>query len=222
MTTTSSPSLNQRLAETYEGGKGHLPSDVSAAFDADREQMVEQGSTASVAEVGTPMPDGALLDTASQQASLAAARGEQPAVVVFYRGSWCPYCNLTLRTYQTDLVPELERRGVRLVAISPQTPDGSITITEAQELTFTVLSDKGSTVAAQLGILTGLGEGAQSAGKSLGLDVAASNADGTAAIPMPTTVVVDAGGTIRWIDVHPNFLTRSEVPDILAAVDALG
>lgn len=184
--------------------------------------MVEQGSTASVAEVGTPMPDGALLDTASQQASLAAARGEQPAVVVFYRGSWCPYCNLTLRTYQTDLVPELERRGVRLVAISPQTPDGSITITEAQELTFTVLSGKGSTVAAQLGILTGLGEGAQSAGKSLGLDVAASNADGTAAIPMPTTVVVDAGGTIRWFDVHPNFLTRSEVPDILAAVDALG
>jgi peroxiredoxin len=76
------------------------------------------------------------------------------AVVVLNRGAWCPYCNVTLRAYQEDLVPQLAQRDIPLVAISPQKPDGSLSMQEKNELSFTVLSDPGNQVAAALGVLT--------------------------------------------------------------------
>ena len=81
------------------------------------------------------MPDGDLLDVHGDPTSLTRLRGGRPAVVAFYRGAWCPYCNIALRTYQSELVPALGRRGVELIAISPQKPDGSLTSAQSNELT---------------------------------------------------------------------------------------
>jgi hypothetical protein len=72
-----------------------------------------------------------------------------------------------------------------------------------------------------LGILTGPAPGAGAAQAKLGFDLVEQNADGNRTVPMPTTVVVDAQGVIRWIDVHPNYASRSAAPDILAAVDSM-
>ena len=140
---------------------------------------------------------------------------------MFYRGAWCPYCNVALRAYEQELVPELKARGATMVALSPQKPDGSLSAQEANELSYTVLSDPGNQIAGKLGILMPNDEEVLTAQRSLGLDVAAVNADGTATLPLPTTVVLDADGVIRWIDVHPNFTTRSEPSDILAALDRI-
>jgi peroxiredoxin len=170
---------------------------------------------------GSVMPDGDLLDVHGAPTSLARLRDGRPAVVVFYRGAWCPYCNLALRTYQAELVPALASRGVELIAVSPQKPDGSLTSAESNELTFSVASDPGNQIATALGILTEPSPESIAAQAKLGLDLTEMNADGGKALPMPTAVVVDASGTIRWIDVHPNYTTRSEVPAILAAVDAV-
>jgi alkyl hydroperoxide reductase subunit AhpC len=79
----------------------------------------------------------------------------------------------------------------------------------------------GNQIASALGILTAPTTETVAAQPKLGIDLAEHNADGGLTLPMPTTVVVDATGVIRWIDVHPNYTTRSEVPDILAAVDAV-
>jgi len=119
-------------------------------------------------------------------------------------------------------VPELTARGARLVAISPQTPDGSLSTKQAKELTFTVLSDPGNQIASQLGILTGPSDGARAAQLTLGLDLTQVNADGTTGLPMPTVVIVGPDSVIRWIDVHADYTTRTEVPQILAALDTLG
>jgi peroxiredoxin len=168
------------------------------------------------------MPDGALLDVHGEPTTLHHARDGRPAVVVFYRGAWCPYCNLALRTYQDQLVPELAERGVGLIAITPQKPDGSLSMAESNDLTFTVLSDPGNQVATALGILSPDRDPAvRDAALSLGVDVAAGNGDGTDGLPMPTAVVVDADGVIRWIDVHPDYTTRSEPQEILDAVASL-
>ena len=83
-----------------------------------------------------------------------------------------------------------------------------------------MLSDAGNTIAGKLGVLTEATEEAKASQAALGLDVAASNADGTAVVPMPTTVIVDGSGLIRWIDVHPDYVTRSEPAEVLAADDA--
>ena len=142
-------------------------------------------------------------------------------MVVLYRGAWCPYCNLTLRAYQEDLVPQLTPLEIPLLAISPQKPDGSLSTREKNELSFTVLSDPGNQIAAALGVLTAPIEDARAAQRTLGLDLSEANADGTHGLPMPTVVIVDGAGIIRWINVHPDYTTRTEVADILDALSAL-
>ncbi|MGH9206139.1 MAG: peroxiredoxin-like family protein [Acidimicrobiales bacterium] len=140
-------------------------------------------------------------------------------MVVSYRGEWCPYCHLTLRTYQDQLLQAFPEKGVVLIAISPQKPDCSLAMQEEHRLTYTVLSDPGNQIATQLGVLMPLrGEAARQAEAKLGVDVAAANADDSETIPMPTTVILDAEGTIRWIDTHPDHTTRSEPTGILDAL----
>jgi peroxiredoxin len=198
-----------------------LPADVMGAFAADQAASEVRGVPKDVLTPGAVMPDGDLLDVDGAPTSLARLRADRPAVVVFYRGAWCPYCNIALRTYQAELVPALAERGFELIAISPQKPDGSLTSAQSNELTYSVASDPGNQIAIALGILTEPSSDSVAAQAKLGLDLAEANADGGTSLPMPTVVVVDAAGIIGWIDVHPNYTTRSEVPDILAAVDAV-
>jgi peroxiredoxin len=105
-----------------------------------------------------------------------------------------------------------------LVAISPQAPDGSLTMQEKAELTYPALSDPGNQIARGLGVPFEPGADARAAQVDLGLDTTQVNADGTATLPMPTVAIVDAAGTLRWIDVHPDYTTRTEPAAILSAV----
>ena len=218
--TAHTPTIDEQARATLAGAAERLPADVVAAFSADQADLDARGVPSGVAEPGTAMPDGALLDVHGSPTSLARLRNGKPAVVAFYRGAWCPYCNIALRTYQAELVPALTDRGVELIAISPQKPDGSLTSAESNELTFTVASDPGNELAGALGILSEPSADSLAAQLKLGLDITEANANGGTTLPMPTVVVLDAAGVIRWIDVHPNYTTRSEVPEILGAVDA--
>lgn len=213
--------IAEQVQEMHQNSAGRLPAEVAAKFAQDQADLAAAGTPAGAATPGTAMPDGDLLDAHGKPTTLATSTAGQPAVVVFYRGAWCPYCNLALRAYEQELVPELKARGATLVALSPQKPDGSLTTQETNALSFAVLSDHGNQIAAKLGILMPTNEETLKTQRSLGLDVAEVNSDGEATLPMPTTLVVDADGVIRWIDVHPNYATRSEVSDILAALDQL-
>ncbi|MDJ0361909.1 peroxiredoxin-like family protein [Rhodococcus sp. H29-C3] len=213
--------IADRVAELQRESASRLPADVRAAFDADLARATATGIPADVTAAGTAMPDGDVVDEGGHPTTLASVRAGRPAVVVFYRGAWCPYCNLTLRAYQETLVSELDVRGVALVAVSPQKPDGSLSMQQKNDLTYTVVSDPGNQIAGRLGILTATGKQARDAQMSLGLDLADINADGTHTLPFPTVVIVDAAGTIRWIDVHLDYTTRSEPAEILTAIDAV-
>ena len=216
MTTTST--IAEQVASLHRASAGQLPAEVAEAFAAEQRDLAAAGHPSGVAEPGSRLPDGELLDVAGEPATLAETLGGKPAVIVFYRGGWCPYCNIALRTYQAQLVPALAERGINLIAISPQTPDGSLSTKESKELTFTVLSDPGNQIAGQLGILTAPSDGTRAAQLQLGLDLTQVNADGTTALPMPTVVIADADGVIRWIDVHLDYTTRTEPGQVLQAV----
>ena len=218
---TDTETLAAQVRAMQAAMKAKAPAPRLATFAADQQRMEREGVPEGVAAPGIPMPDGALLDVDGNDTTLAAARAGGPAVVVFYRGAWCPYCNLALRAYEQALVPSLNESGVALIAISPQKPDGTLSIAERNGLTYTVLSDPGNSIAGALGIVTEVSPEARGAQAETGVDVATTNADGTYGIPMPTVVVVDADGVIGWIDVHPNYATRSEPADILAAVGEL-
>jgi peroxiredoxin len=218
---TNQPTIADRVAELHQATAGQLPDEVRNAFGAEQATLQASGVPARVAAPGDPMPHARLLDVHGAPTTLAEAVGGRGAVVALYRGAWCPYCKLTLRAYQQDLVPQLAPRDIPLVAISPQKPDGSLSMQEKNELTFTVLSDPGNQVAAALGVLTAPTDDARAAQRTLGLDLPEANADGTHGVPMPTVAIVDDAGIIRWIDIHPNYATRTEVADIVDALSTL-
>jgi peroxiredoxin len=218
---TAEQTIAAQVEAMQAGMAGQLPPEAEAAFDQERAELAAAGLPNGVTIAGAPMPDGALLDATGTPTTLEQTRSGAPAVAVFYRGAWCPFCNVALRAYEQQLAGPLAAQGVKLIAISPQKPDGSLTMKEKHELSFDVLSDPGNQIASQLGIVTGPSDSVRAAQQSLGLDVTQVNADGTTAMPMPTVTVIDAAGTIQWIDVHPDYGTRSEPEDVLAAVAAL-
>jgi peroxiredoxin len=215
MTTISEQVSEMRAARPPRDGEPPNP------FEAEQARLAAAGLPEGVLAAGASIANVDLLDVDGTRTTLFDALGDKPSVVVLYRGAWCPYCSIALRAYQAELVPELDRQGAHLVAVSPQTPDGSLSAKEKNELTFTVLSDPGNQIAHQLGVVTAPSPEALEAQRSHGLDLAERNADGTTELPMPTTVVVDRDHVVRWIDVHPDYTTRSEPAEIIAALEML-
>jgi peroxiredoxin len=216
VTTTST--IAEQVASHHRASAGQLPAEIAEAFAAEQRDLAAAGHPSGVAQPGSRLSDGELLDVGGQPTTLARNLGGKHAVIVFYRGGWCPYCNIALRTYQAQLVPALAERGISLIAISPQTADGSLSAKGTKQLTFTVLSDPGNQLARQLGILTAPSQGVRQAQLQLGLDLTQVNADETTGLPMPTVIIADATGTIRWIDVHPDYTTRTEPEQVLRAI----
>lgn len=218
---TAGSAVSDRVAEMHAAMAAE-PNEVMGAFGREQAGLAAAGLPAGIALAGTRLTDADLLDVHGAPASLYAAAGDGTTVVVFYRGVWCPYCNIALSVYQQHLLPRLTERGVRLLAISPQAPDGSLSMRDKHDLAFTVLSDPGNSVARRLGILTRPSDEARAAQLQLGLDLAAVNADGTIGVPMPAVAILDGGHVLRWIDVHPDYSTRTEPAQILGALDQLG
>jgi peroxiredoxin len=216
----AAPTIRDRVAEMHAAA-AQPPNEAMAAFGREQAALAAAGLPDGVAAVGTEVPDAELLDVHGAPTTLYAATGEKTSVLVFYRGAWCPYCNITLSTYQHHLLAQLTERDIRLVAISPQTPDGSLTMQDKHDLAFTVLSDPGNALGRTLGILTQPSGDARAAQLELGLDLTTVNADGTTGLPMPTVAILDADHALQWIDVHPDYSTRTEPAQILAATDRL-
>jgi peroxiredoxin len=211
-------SIESEVARFNEGFEAQIGPDLAGTFAQEQADLRSVGTPSGVVRVGDALPDAALLTARGDAVRLSTVLGGGPAVLVFYRGAWCPYCNITLRTYQRELLPPLAGQGIALVAVSPQHPERSGATAEGAELGFDVLSDPSNTLAGALGIVTEPSTEARRAHTQLGFEVSDSNADGTAAIPFPTVLVVDAGGTVRFVDVQTDYTRRTEVPAILAAV----
>ena len=213
--------ITGRVAEMHASMAAQPPNEVMGAFTREQAALATAGIPDGVAIPGTLIPDAGLLDVHGSPTTLYAVTADRPTVLVFYRGAWCPYCNIALATYQQHLLPRLTARGIGLVAISPQAADGSLSMQEKHDLSFTVVSDPGNAIARGLGILTRPSDEARAAQLQLGLDLQTVNADGTAALPMPTVLILDPDLTVRWVDVHPDYTTRSESAEILQALDHL-
>jgi peroxiredoxin len=210
--------IREQSAQIKAAASKQLPGDVVAVFERDTEKHRANGIPADAVKAGDRLEPFTLDDATGSPVTLDELVENGPAVIVFYRGGWCPYCNLTLRTYQRELLPELDARGVRLAAISPQTPDGSLSTTEKAELEFTVLSDPAGRVARSLGIVFAQSDEVLAAQRKLGLDLAQVNAENSTDLPHPTVLIVDQDRTARFVDIHPDFTERTEVADVLAAL----
>jgi peroxiredoxin len=199
-------------------GRQRDPGELVAEVE-ERQRQALGFNPAALLGPGSPMPDGDLTDITDTPTTLHATRDGRPAVVVFYRGGWCPYCNLTLRTYERDVVPVVRSRGATFIAISADTPDGSLTW---HELTYDVLADPTYTIARQLGIMaTPPTNDADTQIWRATMGASPARPSDDPGLPLPATVLVDAAGLIRWIDVHPDHVTRTEPAAIIQALDLI-
>ncbi|MCS6562602.1 MULTISPECIES: peroxiredoxin-like family protein [Curtobacterium] len=213
--------IARRVDEFNVGFTAQIGPELSTVFDREQADLRAAGVPVAALGEGDSAPDAELLDATGSATSLRQIRGGAPTVLVFYRGAWCPYCNLTLRTYQQELLPALQDRGAQLVAVSPQTPEGTEQAIANGELAFPVLSDPENALAGRFGVVTAPSTEARAAHAQLGFDVADSNADGTAAIPFPSVFVIDEDGVVRFADVHVDYTSRTEVATVLEALDSL-
>jgi Redoxin len=99
--------ITEQVAHFQQAGAGQMPAEVAEGFAAEQRALAAVGELPDTAQAGTPLPDGDLLDVTGQPTTLTAAFDGKPAVIVFYRGGWCPYCNIALHAYQAQLVPDL-------------------------------------------------------------------------------------------------------------------
>jgi peroxiredoxin len=179
---------------------------------ADRSRFVKVGDT--VESFSVPEVDGGRL-------TLEALVEHGPAVLIFFRFEGCPACNLALPYYQRNLVPGLKPFRARLVALSPQVPERLGAIKHRHSLSFDVASDVGNALGRKFGILYTFDEASQKLSLGSGRPIGEVTGTGTWELPMPTAVVVDRSRVVRFADVHPDWLVRTEAEDILSAVAAV-
>jgi peroxiredoxin len=180
--------------------------------------LVASGLSASALREGDVAPDFSLPDARGHVVALKTLLDHGPVVISFYRGGWCPFCNLELRSLQRVL-PEIVQMGASLVAISPQLPDNSLSTQEKNQLRFPVLSDVGNIEAKRFGIVFTLPTVLVEANRATGRDLVEINGEaGAAQLPMPATFVLDKSGVIRLAFVEEDWSKRLD-PDIV--VDTL-
>ena len=202
----------------WEARVGEATAEMIAA---DIEALRATGMVARAAKPGDPFPTASnLIDAHGAPFSLQALLAEKPVILTFYRGGWCPYCNLELRAYQAAL-PDILEMGAALVAVSPETPDHSLTTAEKNDLTFTVLSDVGGALASALGIRFPLSETVLPYYQKAGHSLAERNGDGEWSLPMPATFVIGKGGRILAAFIEPDYRKRTDPADTLAALKTL-
>ena len=206
-------SLQEQLKAKYEEIKKNAPNEV-AIFDADTESFISSGDAPQGIQVGDQLASFELPNQLGQTISLDELQGDSNIVISFYRGGWCPYCNIELCVLQQAL-PEFKSHGARLIAISPQLPDESMSTAEKNELSFPVLSDAGNKVARELGLVFTLSEQLRPLYESFNIDLPATNGDKSFELPIPATFIIDSDGVVKGAFVNADYKQRMDPSDII-------
>ncbi len=178
---------------------------------------LQQTGIANGLAVGDKARDFTLTNANGNQVNLYEELTKGPIILTFYRGSWCPYCNRQLRAYE-EILPDIKNIGGSLIAISPQTPDNSLTIKEKNDLSYEVVSDLKGLTAAKYNVLFDVPPEVKEVYDKFGLDISEYNGGGNWLIPVPSTFMIDETSRIRFSYVNPNYMQRLEPEDLLTAL----
>lgn len=217
-TNTTIPSYRAGFKELRQQLIQALPSEALTSFDAYATEL--QGSMKSILKVkpGEKAPEFSLVNQSDEAVTLSGLLKKGSVILVFYRGSWCPYCNLQLNQLQS-ILPELKSREAQLVAVSPQTPDMSLSFAEKNNLQFEVLSDVGNGVAAQYTTVFKHKDKATSVLRSLGIDFESHYGDDSNELPVPAVFVIRKNGMISFAKSEGgDYRNRVEIAEILEAI----
>lgn len=211
-------SLTQQLADYKAGFIQRVPADRVAMMEAATADLKKTGIETRALRVGDHAPELVLPDATGRSVHLSGLWAAGPLVVIFYRGGWCPYCNLELRAWQQHL-DRLGSLGGSLVAVSPQTPDNSLSTAEKNELAYPVLSDSALSAAQSFGIAFELPKSLIDLYASVGNDLPVLNGNGLWMLPIPATYVIGRDGRVLYAHVEADYRMRAEPEHVLRALE---
>lgn len=212
--------LKEQTEAKVEAGRTANPS-FMAGVDAEIAKANEFEEGKHALKVGQQAMLFELPNQEGKSVSLNSLLESGPVILTFYRGDWCPYCNLQLRALQERL-SEIKALGATLVAISPQVPDDSLTKSDISNMNFTVLSDQNAVVASKYGVAWKVPEFLLNHMRvDRNLNLAQINNGNAAILPIPATFILDMKGTVVWTYVNVDYRTRSEPEEIIKELQKL-
>jgi peroxiredoxin len=197
-----------------------MPKEQAHVISKSIQDLVQTWNPANTINVGQPFPDFSLSDATGKQVSMKELLAKGPLLISFYRGGWCPYCNMALKALQ-DSLSAIKAKDVTLVAISPELPDQSLTLQEKSELQFPVLSDVGNNLARKLEIVSQQPDTVRPILKAYGVDLQARNGDDSYEVPFPASYLIDTKGVIRSAFLDPDYTRRLEPSTALGWIDEM-
>jgi peroxiredoxin len=217
--TTQEPTLGSLLNEKKQRFLQKADSAKIADYDAGLKAVEETGILSAALNVGDMAPDFVLTNQNGIELGLYQMLNGGPVVLTWYRGGWCPYCNMTLAFLQEKL-PEFKTAGATLVALTPELPDSSMSTSEKNALEFDILSDIGNGVAREYGVVFKLTD-AVAARYQSGFNLHAYNGDETNELPLAATYVIGTDKKIHYAFLDVDYRNRAEPSEIIEALKKL-
>ncbi len=215
MLLAEAPLKQQLEARSAEAAKNGDPA-VRAAYARGIEAVAKSGILDRAKKVGDQAPDFTLKNAAGKEISLSSLLKDGPVVLTWYRGGWCPYCNIALAALEKSL-PDIQKSGARLVALTPELPDKTLSTKEKNTLEFEVLTDLNHKIAREYGIAFDLTDEVRELyAKNFNLTEFNGPDAGTGTLPLAATYIIDRKGIIRWAFADADYRKRAEPADIVA------
>jgi peroxiredoxin len=213
--------LRDQLDEQWRRTRERSP-EIRQAYEALVRDLVASGLASSSLKSGDRLPDFELPTVEGRLIASHELLQKGPLVISFFRGGWCPYCTLELKALQQSL-PEIERLGATLVAITPDTGAALASAKRKNGLAYEVLSDVDNGVGLTFGIIFRVPEAIRALYRGLGIDrgVRHGNSTDEWLLPLPATYIVDRAGIIRHAELDPDFKRRMEPAEIVRLVGDL-
>src|SRR5271170_4118163 len=208
-------SLKEQLADYRAGWFQRVPAERQAIMERHIAGLRNGAIARTTLKVGDSAPAIVLENAKGVIVDVATLLKKGPVIVTFYRGGWCPYCNLELKAYQ-EILPQIVAAGASLVAISPEKPDDTVSTAEKNALTFEVLSDVGQKVGRAFGLVYEFTDELKSAYHGFNLDIPLRNGTpGEWALPVSATYVIDRDGSIIYAYTDVDYRDRADPRDVL-------
>jgi len=213
------PTLKERLEALKAKFQETAAPEIAQAYQQGIDELAQSGIVDKAKKVGEQAPMFELPNVAGQPVKLEDLLKQGPVVLVWYRGAWCPYCNVQLQALQ-EALPRITEQGARVLALSPQKPEHSAKAVQESKLGFELLADAGNKTAKQYGIAYKLPD-VVAQHLTQQVDFNAYNGDASNELPLSATYIIDGGGVIRYAFLNADFRLRAEPADIVAALKTL-
>jgi peroxiredoxin len=209
------PSLTEQLSDKANAFKEKADPEKVKSYEAAIEKVAASGIIEKSKKEGDKAPNFTLPNATGQKVTLTDKTKNGYTIITWYRGGWCPYCNLTLAAWQ-QILPEIKAENIELIAITPELPDSTLSTKEKNALEFEVLSDVGNKVAKEYGIVFPLDQSIREAYKNMGLEK--YNGDASYTLPLAATYIINSKNEIVYAFLDADYKKRAEPKEVLQKI----